>query len=191
MTLAHFLDDARQSSAGKLWQPRLVLLVLCAWIFIRHLNDPLYGGIVKGLNLAIHEIGHVFFGFFGEFISIMGGTLLQLAAPMVGLWMFYRQRDYFAIGVALCWLGTNFFDVAAYASDARAGDLPLVSIGGGDPQHDWFIMLAETNLLNHDILIGDIIRLAGIISFAVGIGFGGWVIQQMRARPTLPDTIPE
>ena len=35
----------------------------------------------------------------------------------------------------------------AHAADARAGDLPLVGLGGGDPEHDWFIMLAETDLL--------------------------------------------
>lgn len=182
-TLTEFFDQARRTSPGKLWQPRAGLLALCAWIFIRHLRDPLYGGIVKGLNLAIHEIGHVLFGFIGEFIGFAGGTILQLAAPVIAFVMFYRQRDHFALAIALCWLGTNFFDVAAYASDARAGELPLVSIGGGDPQHDWFVMLAETNLLYHDQLIGGLFGFAGMLSFITGIGFGIWVIIQMRRLP--------
>ena len=181
MQLGNFLDDVRQSSPGKLWQPRALLLVLCGWIFWRHLQDPLYGGIVKGINLGIHELGHVAFAFLGEFIGIAGGTILQLALPLVAFVMFYRQRDHFAIAIAFCWLATNFFDVAAYASDARAGQLPLVSIGGGDAEHDWFVMLAETDLLYKDQLIGGVFRLLGILSFAAGLAFGLWVIKQMRA----------
>lgn len=179
--LTTFLDEARSSAHGKSWQPRAALLVLCTWIFVRHLKDPLYGGIVKGLNLAIHEIGHVLFGFIGEFIGIAGGTILELTAPLIGLWMFYRQRDFFAIAVALCWLGTAFFDVAVYAADARAGDLPLVGLGTADPEHDWFIMLAETGLLYHDKVIGGFFRSLGTLSFVAGLGFGAWIVMQMRA----------
>ncbi len=177
-----FFDEAKAWARGRHWQPRALLLLVCVWIFYQHLRDPLYGGIVKGLNLAIHEIGHVLFGFFGDFIGIAGGTLLQLAAPIAAGWLFYRQRDFFAIAVALCWLGTNFFDVAAYAADARAGDLPLVGIGAADPEHDWFIMLAETDLLYQDERIGAFFKWLGILSFAGGLGFGTWTLTQMR-RP--------
>lgn len=170
-----FFAEAREWSRGRHWLPRALLLLICAWIFYRHLQDPMYGGIAKGLNLAIHEIGHVLFGFIGEFIGIMGGTLLQIAAPITAAWLFYRQRDFFAIAVALCWLGTSFFDVAVYAADARAGDLPLVGLGGADPEHDWFIMLAETDLLNHDQQIGGLFRMLGIISFLAGLTFGAWL----------------
>lgn len=172
-----FFTEAGEWARGKQWVPRGLLLLICAWIFYRHLQDPMYGGIVKGLNLAIHEIGHVMFGFLGEFIGIAGGTILQLAAPAITIWLFYRQRDFFAIAIAACWLGTSFFDVAVYAADARAGDLPLVGLGGGDPQHDWFIMLAETDLLNHDQAIGGIFRALGIVSFLGGLLFGGWLVK--------------
>ena len=112
---------------------------------------------------------------------VAGGTIMQLAAPLTAFWMFYKQRDFFAISVAWCWLGTNLFDVAAYASDARAGQLPLVSIGGGDVDHDWFVMLAETNLLNYDKVIGGFIHAAAIVCFLIGIGFGARILLQMRA----------
>ena len=164
-----------------MWQPRALLLLACGWIFLRHLQDPLYGGIVKGLNLAVHELGHVVFAFLGDFMAIAGGTLLQLAFPLIAFWMFYRQRDHFAIAIAFCWLATNLFDVAVYAADARAQDLPLVSIGSGDPEHDWFSKLGQANLLNYDTMIGGLFRGLGILSFAAGLSFGFWVIQQMRA----------
>jgi hypothetical protein len=169
-----FLNEARGWAAGKQWIPRALLLLVCGWIFYRHLQDPMYGGIAKGLNLAIHEIGHVLFGFVGEFLGIMGGTILQLAAPLTAAWLFYRQHDFFA-------LGTSFFDVAVYAADARAGDLPLVGLGGADPEHDWFIMLAEMDLLNHDQLVGGIFRWLGIASFLAGLGFGAWLLKHAAA----------
>ncbi len=172
-----FLSEGGEWARGRMWLPRALLLLVCAWIFYQHLQDPLYGGIVKGLNLAIHEIGHVLFGFVGDFIGIAGGTILQVAAPVVTAWLFYRQRDFFAIAVALCWLGTSFFDVAVYAADARAGDLPLVGLGGGDPEHDWFIMLAETDLLNHDKSIGAVFRSLGFASFLAGLMFGAWLVR--------------
>ena len=82
----------------------------------------------------------------------------------------------------MCWLGTNFFDVAAYAADARAGDLPLVGIGAADPEHDWFIMLAETDLLYRDQLIGAFFKWLGIVSFTGGLFFGTWTLTQMRNK---------
>ncbi|HEY0808993.1 MAG TPA: hypothetical protein VGD49_02480 [Longimicrobiales bacterium] len=183
-----FFDEARAWARGRMWLPRALLLLICGWILYRHLQDPLYGGIVKGLNLAIHEIGHVLFGFLGEFIGVAGGTILQLAAPIITCWLFYRQRDFFAIAIALCWLGTNFFDVAVYAADARAGDLPLVSIGSADPEHDWFVMLAETDLLYQDQRIGSAFRWLGILTFIAGLSFGAWILAQMKKPedPILP-----
>ena len=97
--------------------------------------------------------------------------------------MFSRQRDYYAIAIAFCWLGTNLFDVATYAGDARARQLPLVSVGGGDPEHDWFIMLLDMNLLNYDTVVGGLFRFAGVLSFVVGLGFGATLLQQMRVNP--------
>jgi hypothetical protein len=41
-------------------------------------------------------------------------------------------------------------------------------------------MLAETNLLNYDTEIGGMFRGLGMLSFAAGLTFGFWVIQQMR-----------
>lgn len=184
----NFFADARDWAQGRPWLARALLLLVCAWLFYRHAQDPMYGGIVKGLNLAIHEIGHVLFGFAGDFIGIAGGTILQLAVPVLAAWLFYRQRDFFAIGIALCWLGTSFFDVAVYAADARAGELPLVSLGGGDPEHDWFIMLAETDLLNHDRTVGAVFRAFGIISFMAGLGFGAWLVRIAAATRSKPAT---
>ena len=41
------------------------------WIFCRHLGDSEYGSIFAGLNLAMHEAGHLFFMWFGrDFLAV-------------------------------------------------------------------------------------------------------------------------
>lgn len=165
----------------KIWWARAPLLLWMAWIWAHHVSDPLYQSLIKGLNLGIHELGHIVFGF-GDFISIAGGTLLQCGVPLVGMAMFARQRDPFAVCFAFGWLGTNFMDVAVYAGDARAMELPLVSPFAGDEiLHDWNWMLGRLGWLVHDQAVAVFFRLLGHASFAVCLGGGAWVLWKMAA----------
>ena len=168
---------------GKVWWYRAPLLVPLTWIFYRHLLDPEYGSIFAGLNLAIHEGGHLSFMWFGnDFLTVAGGTLLQCLCPVATGIMFYRQRDFFAIGVACFWLGTNFMHIAPYAADARAQMLPLVSPFPGAPGHDWNYLLGTLGLLSQDQLIGGAFQLMGILTMGGGIFAASWVLWVM-ARP--------
>src|SRR5207253_2494489 len=47
-----------------------------------------------------------------------------------------RQPDWFAVTFSGAWLATNLYGVATYVADAREMDLPLVTVGGGEPGHD-------------------------------------------------------
>jgi hypothetical protein len=168
------------AGVGKVWWYRVPLLIPLAWILYRHLLDSEYGSIFGGLNLAIHEGGHLFFMWFGsDFLAVAGGTLLQCLCPVVTGVMFYKQRDFFAIGVACFWLGTNFAHIAPYAADARLQMLPLVSPFGGAPGHDWSYLLGTLGLLPHDQLIGGIFQLSGIFSMGGGIFAASWVLWVM------------
>ena len=93
--------------------------------------------------------------------------------------MFWRQRDLFAIAVAIAWLSTSLFDVAVYAGDARTLVLPLVTPGGGDPIHDWNSMLGRLALLSWDKGIALALRAAGTALMAAAIALGGWVLWLM------------
>ena len=70
--------------------------------------DSEYGSIFSGFNLAIHEGGYLFFMWFGsDFLTVAGGTFLQCICLILKGIMFYRQRDFFMIGIACFWLGTT------------------------------------------------------------------------------------
>jgi ABC-type antimicrobial peptide transport system permease subunit len=85
--------------------------------------------------------------------------------------------DYFAIGVAVCWLATNFINIAVYIGDARRQELPLVSpFGIEDVIHDWNYLLGKTGLLNFDAAIAWLVRLIGILTMLAGLVFCGWLV---------------
>src|SRR5690554_3718353 len=46
------------------------------------------------LNLAIHEAGHWVFAIFGQFMSILGGSLLQILTPLSVVVSFAFQRNW-------------------------------------------------------------------------------------------------
>jgi hypothetical protein len=49
----------------------------------------------------VHEAGHVLFSPFGELLEVAGGSITQVAAPILVALLFLRQREYFGIAVAL------------------------------------------------------------------------------------------
>ncbi len=137
---------------------RLFTAVLCLW-GLYDLAHPGRGTLLDGVDLAIHETGHLVFGPFGEFIGFAGGTLFQLIMPLMFVVYFWRRSDGHAASVALWWVGQNCGHVATYIADARAQELPLV--GGGE--HDWFYLLSATGQLPHDLGIARAVRATGVL----------------------------
>lgn len=177
------LQEASAWAAGRSRPLRAILWLYCAWTFVSHLRDPLHGGLLKGLNLGIHELGHLLLAPAGELLGIAGGSIAQCLAPLVGFWMFRRQRDWFAMAFAFAWLSTSLFDLAAYVADARALELPLVSpFGGEDVVHDWNWLLDRWGLLGRDQAIARTIRFAASSSMLVFLVAGGWLLREM-GRP--------
>lgn len=130
--------------------------------------------LIDGLFVPIHEGGHVIFHIFGEFMGIAGGTLMQLLAPflLAAYFVFRRQPQ----GVAFCmfFLFEQFLPIATYMADARAQDLPLLSLGSGeDVIHDWNYLFGHLGVLSHDIQIAGLTRFVGWLGM---IGVVVWLI---------------
>jgi hypothetical protein len=182
-SLFSWIDECAQ---GKLWWPRVPLLLWMLWVWAHHVIDHEYQSLAKGLNLGIHELGHIMFIPLGQFISVAGGSMNQCLIPLIGVIMFLRQRDPFAVFFAFGWLGTNLFDVAAYIDDARSMDLPLVSpfSGGEEIIHDWNWLLGHMHLLEYDHAIARVLWLFANASFALCVAGGTWTLwRMMNFRP--------
>ncbi len=131
---------------------------------LRHQGE---GSLLDGVDLAIHETGHLVFGPFGEFVGFAGGTLFQLLMPMAFVIYFLRRQDRYAASVALWWVGQNCGHIAVYVADARAQELPLV--GGGE--HDWEYLLGRMGLLAQDQAIA---RTITSIGYLLVVGAAVW-----------------
>jgi hypothetical protein len=169
-----------------MWAPRAALLLYLAYAGYRHFTDADYGSIFSGITLAIHELGHVLFGFFGQWLSVAGGSIAQLAAPLAAALLLLRQRDYFGAAVGGAWLSMSLSNLATYVADARAEELPLYSLGGGDVVHDWNYLLGGLHLLPYDGRIAGLIRLAALMLLAGSILLGAWLCAVMARRKAAP-----
>ena len=155
---------------------RVLSVVLLVW-GLYDLSHPGRFTLLDGVDLAIHETGHLVFAPFGEFIGFAGGTIFQLLMPALFAVHFWRRGDRHAASIALWWVAQSAGNVATYVADARAQELPLV--GGGE--HDWTYLLAELGMLSRDTGIARAIRAAAFVLMA---GATVWGLQHAAdARP--------
>ncbi len=123
-------------------------------------------------NFMIHEVGHFVFWPFGEFLMMLGGSLLQVLVPILfGIYFFVKKAPY-AAAFCVFWVGDNIINVGRYVADSRALQLPL--FGGG--RHDWNWLLSEMGILGQDTVIagglyfvGRLLLIAGLILMAIAI----------------------
>ena len=119
------------------------------------------------VNLVFHEAGHVFFGFLGEFIGILGGSLMQVLVPAIAVGHFVWQGYLYSAAIALFWVGQSLFNVSVYVKDARARVLPL--LGDDISAHDWHNILGRLGLLRWDQAIGNLIYGMGLVALVVSV----------------------
>lgn len=181
-------------TAGKWWWWRVPVVAWFAVMLSQNLRNPWFAvnrlsNPFSALDLGIHELGHIIFSPFGQFIYIAGGSLFQCIFPLMGVIGCLQKRWYFGASMCWCWFGLNLFDVAAYAGDARARLLPLTTGFAGiaeqgsdeayDKAHDWYQLLSRTHHLNLDHTIEHLLRVAGTVSMLFGMGLGVFLIITM------------
>lgn len=119
----------RQRLWFETWGSSVLLLPFCVVFALEGggfwLGEALWT-VVHAFDLIIHEAGHFFFRFFGRFMMIAGGSLLQLLLPALFVFQGAYWSNKLGTQLALLLLGQNFVDVSVYAADAQARALPLI-----------------------------------------------------------------
>lgn len=154
------------------WWLSAIMLPICAYFVFFYPTST----FMDNADLLIHEAGHFFFGFFGQFIRVAGGTLMQILLPSLLVWHFMVHGYRTGAQIALFWLGQNFLNISVYAADARARLLPL--LGGNRSGHDWHYLLGQTGILEHDVLVGYVFVGLAIVTFATLLVLPRFVAQQ-------------
>ncbi len=116
--------------------------------------------IVDSVDLIFHEAGHTIFMFFGEFLYLLGGSLFQIAFPLVfACYFLIWRRELFSASIILFWVGQNIINVSVYMGDSIKQQLPL--LGGDSSIHDWNYLLSTTGLLKYTQILSTIVYDAG------------------------------
>lgn len=140
--------------------------------------EVLGGSFMHGVNLIFHEFGHLFFRPFGEFMTILGGSLFQVLWPWTFLIAFlFKYRDTFAASLMLWWSGQSFVDLSPYIADAYYRGLPLVG-GGGEESHDWGNLLTMTGLLESYMSIARLSFFIGSVMMIAAMIWAALVLRQ-------------
>lgn len=166
--------------------PRWLLFLLMLWLAWN--TSFIAGGesLFWGINLGIHEAGHLLTTWAPHWWCALSGTLAQCGAPLIALVVLRRQGDWAGVAFCISWLGTNCNYVSWYCADAQAMQAQLVSVGSGGPplpkedMHDWHVILDGVGLLAWDGLIAGIWLLVGAVCLWGGVVLLGWQLWVMH-----------
>jgi hypothetical protein len=134
--------------------------------------------------VPIHEFGHFLFRPLGEFMTLLGGSLFQVALPLVfgGIFL-VKNRDPFPASVMLWWSAVAVMDIAPYIYDARSPQHVLLTGRTGDSgAHDFIDVLGDLGLLNQAQPIGRGAHGFGILMLLIALAWGAWLVWQQYRR---------
>jgi len=171
-----FLDALEED-----WEPvsRAAFWGWLAFYLLLIVNALFRGHLFQWFDLVlipIHEGGHLLFRFFGnEWLTVAGGTFLQLFVPLALATSFAFRRQ--VLGTTFCafFFFEQFLPISVYMADARAQDLPLLTVGDSeDVIHDWFYLFSHAGLLQHDTQIAATFRLLGWLGMFAVVAWFSW-----------------
>jgi hypothetical protein len=168
---------------GFLW--RAALLGWLGYTGFHHLADPEYWSLFSGVTFGAHEFGHLAFAFFGELLAVGGGSLMQILVPIGAGALLAWRRDWFGVVFTVCWLSVSLIDLARYVGDARAQELPLVSMSPDGGEHDWYWLLDRFDRLALDTRIAAGLRKVAALLLLPALATGAWICLRRLARPTV------
>lgn len=157
------------------------------WSFIvaNHYSAELNNSFMHLINLVFHEAGHVIFRLLGDFMAILGGSLLQLVVPVVFLFSFIKAKDTFAASIMLWWFAQSMMDLVAYIDDAQRQEMWLLGgVQGKDLPgiHDWNNILGQLGLLNYAHFLAVLVSWLAIFIMLLALFWGAVLLKKMMHK---------
>jgi len=154
-------------------------LVYWTWRFaFTPLGEDAMDAFIHLPNLVFHEAGHLIFSPLGQFMTVLGGSLMQVLIPVIAAVAFIRQHQPFGAAICVWWAGQNLVDLAPYIADARALQLTLLGgrTGAEVEGHDWEFLLTRLRLTHRDQAIGRGVHAMGMLIMIGSLAFAARVI---------------
>ncbi|MEO8856680.1 MAG: zinc ribbon domain-containing protein [Burkholderiaceae bacterium] len=185
--LARFGHVPERVDATAFWLRVALLAAFAGWGLVLIRLDYRDGEMAQAFLhrplLVFHEAGHLVFRAFGEWVSVLGGTLGQLLLPLVLMVALLRKPDPFGAAIGLWFLGVSVLDIAPYMYDALHPQLMLLSgTTGEEGGHDWIYLFRSMGLLTRAQRIGGLTHTLGALVIMVALGWAGWVLRKQHPR---------
>ncbi len=119
-------------------------------------------------NLVFHELFHLVFSVFGDFMHFLGGTLGEFVFPLLFLFYFIKERKWRGMCFVIWWVGFNVITTALYMQDAVERVMPMLFEGA---LHDWVYIFTRLNVLDQASQIGQLFLWLGqglVVASCVG-----------------------
>ncbi|HLC47974.1 MAG TPA: hypothetical protein VJI13_02770 [Candidatus Norongarragalinales archaeon] len=181
-------DDAFEEDEGKKEGMALakttvlyaVFLLPVAYIFFFVVNKAFFFNPYAWISVLVHEFGHFLFLAMrsSNYLHVLGGTLLEYAAPALVALIFARHGRNAAIALILvACIGSELHYTAAYMQSAShpQGYAYLSNVPMTKANHDWHYLLSRWGMLGSEgelavkaRALGDSLMLIGIIGSTLG-----------------------
>ncbi len=174
-------------ASNKSWYLYIPLWCFYFYIFIKILGyqpntiQPLVVAAPATLNFIAHEFAHILASFFGEFIAVLAGSIVEISIGLGLLIFALNSRSYFSSIFCALWLMLSLRSVGLYMADANRQAIELTSFGAslnGSSTiiHDWNYIFSKLHLLDQAELIGKSTQFLGLFIGIVWLGFGVYLI---------------
>ncbi len=157
------------------WAAAAVVVLLVAWLsFTRAGWVP----FLSGVDLGVHEFGHMIFMWAPALWMSFAGSLVQVAAPAALAGYFWWRRDRLAVVLMVAWVGMSLNNVSVYIHDATRMQLALFGDDGSGAGHDWRNILGGLGWLEHTDTITGLVRFGSVVAFLGALGLAAWFARE-------------
>jgi len=154
-----------------------VTILISIFAINKIINPDFWGTPLSDFILGTHEAGHLLFSYFGRFITILGGSLLEIILPVSCVIYFCLKRRYYDAGFCLVWLAYCLFEIGTYMADAQKLVLPLLTDGfsAKTASHDWLNLFSMMGILDMSLAIANFVRICGYFVLFNSLGIVLWL----------------
>ena len=184
----HFINRIlyvpKEISDVQIWGRAATLIFLLVWGIrmsaMDYRNGEMATSFMHNILLPIHEAGHILFIPFGEFMTILGGSLFQILFPLIiaGA-LLWTNRDACGTAIGCWWASVSLIDLAPYIYDAKQPQLILLGGNTGeDGPHDWIYLLGEFNKVDRSQAYGAWAHHLGVVLMLLSLVAAAWALRR-------------
>lgn len=155
MRTTYYQGYAVHTESSRGWLASALLFPACVY----YLLNPASFTILDKASFYMYEMGHYGFAIFGGATQYAGGSIGQLALPLVLVCFFLAYEYAFGLQVFLFWLGQSLINLSTYLASQASPHPHPVGVA------DWQMLLSTLGGSEYSLYIGGLLFAVGCMCF--------------------------